>query len=109
MKFYISKKELKKLYDINLDSDDILSIKGYETRVVKGFLDWISLIKNARDLRDLSEFWFLHYEKLEPPFNDNERSIRIWPKWWRLYFRIEEDWTITIIDVFNYDKHKYWI
>jgi len=39
MKFYISKKELKKLYDINLDSDDILSIKGYETRVVKGFLD----------------------------------------------------------------------
>lgn len=108
MKFYISKKELRDLYEMNLESNKIISMKWYEPRIVKDFLDWVSIIKNARDIRDFLAFWFLHYEKLKPPFKDNERTIRVGAKWWRIYFRLEEDWTITIIDIFDYNKHEYW-
>ena len=108
MQVYISKKELREIYEMNFDKVEIVAPKWYTPKIVEDFLKWVNRIEDANDMRDLYAFWFLHCEKLEPPFGDNEYTIRVGSKWWRIYFRKEENGTITIIDIFDYNKHKYW-
>lgn len=108
MKVYISKKELREIYEMNLDRIEIVAPKWYTAKIVEDFIIWVNRIENANDMRDLYAFWFLHCEQLKPPFKKNEYTIRAWSKWWRIYFRKEENGVITIIDIFDYNKHKYW-
>ena len=108
MQIIISKKELREIYEMNIDQEKIIVSKGYSTKIVEDFLRGVERIENAEDMRDLYAFGFLHCEKLSPPFASNEYTIRVWTKWWRIYFRKEENGMITIIDIFDFNKHKYW-
>ena len=108
MKVYISKKELREIYETNLGKVETIVPKWYSVKIVEDFIRWVNRIEVANDMRDLYAFWFLHCEKLRPPFKNNEYTIRTESKWRRIYFRKEENGMITIIDIFDYNKHKYW-
>ncbi|MFZ5904909.1 MAG: type II toxin-antitoxin system RelE/ParE family toxin [Chloroflexota bacterium] len=78
-------------------------VHKYPSEVIDAFFAAMSVIKAAKDIRDLYALKSLHFEKLSGE-RQNDRSIRL-NKQWRLTLRVKKDENgdyILILDIEDY-------
>lgn len=102
MDLFWSNKKLEKIYN-----DDQYNPKGYHPRVIDGFVDTIAFMEERTTTQDIRALQRLHYEKLGPPYKNNEHSVRIWVWGWRIIFIPIEDQQVHILDIQELDNHTY--
>lgn len=101
MEIYFAKKLHHKIFYEHLRP------KGYHPLILEDFVDTVEIIRSAMSIQDLRAIGCLHCEQLKPPFQPNDYSIQMSKKWRRVYFREEKNWTITIIQIKDFNKHSY--
>lgn len=102
MELVWSNKKLEKIYN-----DDQYNPKGYHPRVIDGFVDTLSFMEWKATTQDIRALERLHYEKLKPPYQNNEHSVRIGVGGWRIIFIPLEDGQVHILDIQNLENHIY--
>lgn len=86
MKIIWSNKKLERIY-----TDDAYNPKHYHPRVIEGFVDTVAFMEDQTTTQDMRSLKRLHYEKLQPPYRNNEHSVRIGVGGWRVIFIPTDD------------------
>jgi proteic killer suppression protein len=102
LRYIFKKKKIADLYEHEKDAHK------HPAEVVDAFFSVMSIIKAAKDMRDLYSLASLHFEKLKGDRSD-DRSIKLNDQW-RLTLRSEADEQgnfLLIIDIEDYHKKKH--
>lgn len=102
MQIVRSDKKLQRIYE-----DDSYTPKGYHPRVIDAFVDTVAFMEEKTTSQEIRAMQRLHYEKLAPPYQNNEHSVRIGVGGRRIIFIPTEEGDLKIIAILDLENHSY--
>lgn len=102
MKVIFTDKFLEKVYN----SEDY-NPKGYHPDILEAMVDAIDALSFATDLTSLKASHSFQCKQLDGAYKKyNIYRLKL-TRGWRLFFRLEKDWTIQIINILDMTNHDY--
>lgn len=102
MQVIFSDKKLKKIYE-----DESYNPKGYHPELLETMVDAIDALVFAPDLRSLTASHSFQCKPLDGVYKKyNIYRIKL-TRGWRLFFRLQEDWSAQIVNILDMNNHDY--